>query len=129
MAVTSPLGARPTGAPGRVRGRKVVRAATVAVAVSGLVITGVLAVVTFSGHQRTEHTLLDLQTTLIADAGEAEDQLYVEDHLGGAATLAAATSGDVAMFRQAMSSTVGGGNAFVTGSLWRLGGSSPQLIT
>jgi serine phosphatase RsbU (regulator of sigma subunit) len=32
------------------------------------------------------------------------------------------------MFRQAMSTTVGGGNAFVTGSLWRLNGSSPQLI-
>jgi serine phosphatase RsbU (regulator of sigma subunit) len=101
----------------------------VAVVVVGLVITGVLAMVTFRGHQRTQRTLLDLQTTLIADAGEAEDQLYVEDHLGGAATLAAATDGDVAMFRQAMSTTVGSGNAFVTGSLWRLNGSSPQLIT
>ncbi|MCW2931092.1 MAG: Two component signal transduction histidine kinase [Actinomycetia bacterium] len=129
MAVTPPQGAGPAGAPGRVRGRQVVRAATVAVVVVGLVITGVLAVVTFRGHQRTQRTLLDLQTTLIADAGEAEDQLYVEDHLGGAATLAAATDGDVAMFRQAMSTTVGGGNAFVTGSLWRLNGSSPQLIT
>jgi serine phosphatase RsbU (regulator of sigma subunit) len=100
----------------------------VAVVVVGLVITGVLAVVTFGGHQRTQRTLLHLQTTLIADAGEAEDQLYVEDHLGGAATLAAGTDGDVAMFRQAMSTSVGGRNAFVTGSLWRLNGSSPQLI-
>lgn len=33
------------------------------------------------------------------------------------------------MFRQAMSTTVGGGNAFVTGSLWRMSGSSPRLIT
>jgi serine phosphatase RsbU (regulator of sigma subunit) len=102
----------------------------VAVAVVGLVITGVLAVVTFRGHQRTERTLLDLQTTLIADAGEAEDQLYVEDHLGGAASVAAASGGDVSMFRQAMTTTVGGGNGFVTGSLWRLSGSSPpQLVT
>jgi serine phosphatase RsbU (regulator of sigma subunit) len=28
-----------------------------------------------------------------------------------------------------MTTTVGGGNAFVTGSLWRLSGSSPQLVT
>src|ERR1700684_2721089 len=105
MAVTPPQGATPTGAPGRARGQKVVRAATAAVLVVGLAITGVLAVVTFRGHQRTERTLLDLQTTLIADAGEAEDQLYVEDHLGGAASLAAATDGDVAMFTQAMSAT------------------------
>ena len=123
MAVTPP-GARPIGAF-----RRIVRAATVAVMVVGLVITGVLAVITFRGHQQTQRTLLDLQTTLIADAGEAEDQLYVEYHLGGAASLAAATDGDVAMFRQAMSTTVGAGNAFVTGSLWRLSGSSPQLIT
>jgi serine phosphatase RsbU (regulator of sigma subunit) len=129
MVVSGPLGGGPAGAPGRVRGLKVVRAVTVAVAVVGLVITGVLAVVTFSGHQRTERTLLDLQTTLIADAGEAEDQLYVEDHLGGAASVAAASGGDVSMFRQAMSTAVGGGNAFVTGSLWRLSGSSPQLVT
>src|SRR6202451_2889213 len=123
MAATPPQGATPAGAAGRARGRKVVRAATAVVLVAGLAITGVLAMVTFRGHQRTQRTLLDLQTTLIADAGEAEDQLYVEDHLGGAATLAAATDGDVAMFRQAMSTTVGGGNAFVTGSLWRLNGS------
>lgn len=123
MAVTAPS-ARPARALGRV-----VRAATVAVVVIGLVITGVLAVVTFRGHQRTQRTLLDLQTTLIADAGEAEDQLYVEYHLGAAASLAAGTDGDVAMFRQAMSTAVGAGNAFVTGSLWRLSGSAPQLIT
>ena len=129
MAVTPPQGAGSAGAPRQVRERKVVRAVTVAVVVVGLVITGVLTVVTFRGHQRTERTLLDLQTTLIADAGEAEDQLYVEDHVGGEASLAAATGGDAAMFRQAMSTTVGGGNAFVTGSLWRLNGSSPQLVT
>jgi hypothetical protein len=129
MAVTPPLGAESAAAPGRVRGLKVVRTFTVVVVVVGLVITGVLAVVTFSGHQRTERTLLDLQTTLIADAGEAEDQLYVEDHLGGAASVAAASGGDASIFRQAMSTAVGGGNAFVTGSLWRLSGSSPQLMT
>ena len=78
MAVTPPQGAGPADAPRRVRWHKVVRAATAAVLVAGLVLTGVLAAITFRGHQRTEHTLLNLQTTLIADAGEAEDQLYVE---------------------------------------------------
>jgi serine phosphatase RsbU (regulator of sigma subunit) len=125
MVVTPPRGAGSAGS----RRRKPIRAATVVVGVVGLVITGVLVVVTLRGHQRTERTLLNLQTTLIADAGEAEDQLYVEYHLGGAASLAAATDGDAAMFRQAMSTAVGGGNAFVTGSLWRMSGSSPQLIT
>src|ERR1700744_820008 len=105
-------GARSASPRRRLRWRQPVRAATGAVVVVGLVITGVLVVVTYRGHQRTQGTLLDLQTTLIADAGEAEDQLYVEYHLGGAASLAAATGGDAAMFRQAMSSVVGGANPF-----------------
>jgi serine phosphatase RsbU (regulator of sigma subunit) len=129
MALAPPQEAGLAAASPRGKGWKAVRVATAAVAVVGLVITAVLTVITFYGHQRTERTLLDLQTTLIADAGEAEDQLYVEDHLGGAATLAAATDGDVATFRRAMSATVGGKNPFVTGSLWRLSGSSPHLIT
>ena len=90
MAVDSRCGAPGQWAPPDGPGGVVVRAPTVAVVVVGLVLTGVLAVVTLCGHQRTEGTTpLDLQTTLIADAGEAEDQLYVEDHLGGAARLAA----------------------------------------
>lgn len=129
MAVAPPRGAGLAGAFRRGKGRAAVRAATVAVAVVGLVITAVLTVITLLGHQRTEATLLDLQTTLIADAVQAEDQLYVEDHLGGAASLAAATNGDVATFRRAMSATVGTRGPFVTGSLWRLSGSSPHLIT
>lgn len=129
MAVTSLRGTEPAAAARRALGLRVVRVATVVVVVVGLVITGVLAVVTFRGHQRTERTLLDLQTTLIADAGEAEDQLYVEDHLGGAASIAVASGGDTAMFRQAMSTAVGAGNPFATASLWWLSGSSARLIT
>jgi serine phosphatase RsbU (regulator of sigma subunit) len=128
MALVFLPDAGPAGSRGVVRGRRALLAA-IAVLVVGLVITGVLAVVTFRGHHRTEGTLLALQTTLIADAGEAEDQLYVEDHLGSAASLAAATDGDAATFRQAVSTSVGAGEPFVTGSLWRLSGSSPQLIT
>src|ERR1700685_2666202 len=128
MALMSPPDAGAAGSRGLARGRKALLAA-VAVLVVGLVITGTLAVVTFRGYHRTERTLLALQTTLIADAGEAEDQLFVEDHLGGAASLAAATDGDVATFRQAVSTSVGAGEPFVTGSLWRLSRSSPPPMT
>jgi serine phosphatase RsbU (regulator of sigma subunit) len=128
MAHMSPPDAGPAGSRDLVRGRKALLAAA-AVLMTGLVITGTLAVVTFRGHHRTERTLLALQTTLIADAGEAEDQLYVQDHLGGAASLAAATDGEVAAFRRALSASAGAGEPFATGSLWRLGGSSPRLVT
>jgi hypothetical protein len=128
MALTRLPDAGQAGSRNLVAGRRALLAA-IAVVVVGLVITGTLAVITFRGHHRTEGTLLALQTGLIADAGEAEDQLYVEDHLGGAASLAAATNGDAALFRKAVSTSVGAGEPFVTGSLWRLSGSSPQLIT
>jgi serine phosphatase RsbU (regulator of sigma subunit) len=128
VALMSAPDAGAAGSRGVIRGRGSLLAA-LAVVVVGLIVTGTLAVVTFRGHHRTEGTLLALQTTLIADAGEAEDQLYVEDHLGGAASLAAATDGDVATFRRAVSTSVGAGEPFITGSLWRLSGSSPQLIT
>ena len=128
MAPMSPPDSGAVSSRGLVRGRKAILAAS-AVLVVGLVISGTLATVTFRGHQRTQRTLLALQTTLIADAGEAEDQLYVEDHLGAAASLAAATDGDVAAFRGDVSTSVGAGEPFVTGSLWRLSGSSPQLVT
>lgn len=111
------------------RGRSAARGAAVAVLVTGLVITAVLAVVTLRGHQRTETKLLALQSRLIADAGEAEDQLYVQDHLGAAASLAAATNGNIATFRKTVSTSVTAKGPFITGSLWRLSGSSPQLVT
>jgi len=111
------------------RGRSAARGAAVAVLVTGLLITAVLAVVTLRGHQRTETKLLALQSRLIADAGEAEDQLYVQDHLGAAASLAAATNGNIATFRKTVSTSVTAKGPFITGSLWRLSGSSPQLVT
>lgn len=129
MAVTSPRGSGLAAAPRRARGGLESSASLPWWLRWSGCDHRVLAVVTFRGHQRTERTLLDLQITLIADAGEAEDQLYVEDHLGGAASIAAATGGDAAMFRQAMSTAVGAGNPLATASLWRLSGSSPQLIT
>jgi serine phosphatase RsbU (regulator of sigma subunit) len=126
------LAQRPTvsraGPRGPVRGRKAARGAAVAVLVIGLVITAILAVVTFRGHVRTERKLLVLQTKLIADAGAAEDQLYAQD-LGGAARLAAATDGNTATFTKNVSTSVTAKGPFIVESLWRLRGSSPRLIT
>ena len=117
-SVASPASrASPAGrSPGR--GRRAASGAAVAVLVTGLVITAILAVVTLRGHQRTEGKLLALQSRLIADAGEAEDQLYVQDHLGAAASLAAATNGNVATFRKTVSTSVTAKGPFIAGSLW-----------
>jgi len=127
-SVASPASrASPAGrSPGR--GRRAASGAAVAVLVTGLVITAILAVVTLRGHQRTEGKLLALQSRLIADAGEAEDQLYVQDHLGAAASLAAATNGNVATFRKTVSTSVTAKGPFIAGSLWRLSGSSARLV-
>jgi serine phosphatase RsbU (regulator of sigma subunit) len=102
-------------------------AAAVVLAV-GLGIAITLSLVTAGGHQRTNTKLLGLQTRLIGDA-LASEPLYVEDHLGGAANLAAATNGDAAMFRKGLSGSVAAKGPFVTASLWRLGAGSPVLVT
>lgn len=113
---------------GAARRRISLRWAVLAVVVVGLVLTAVLAVVTFRGHQRTESRLLALQTRLIAAAGKAADQPYVQDHLGGAARVAAATGGNVADFRQAVAGAVTAKGPFVSASLWQLSGRSPRLV-
>jgi len=113
---------------GAARGRIGLRWVVLAVVVVGLVLTAVLAVVTFRGHQRAESRLLGLQTRLIAAAGEATDQLYVHDHLGGAATVAEATGGNVAEFRKAVAGIVTAKGPFVAASLWQLSGASPRLV-
>ena len=73
-------------------------AAAAVVLVMGLGITITLSAVTASGHHRTNAKLLALETRLISDDIAAADPLYVEDHLGGAASLAAATDGSGATF-------------------------------
>lgn len=110
------------------RGRAGLAWTLIAVVAAGLAVTAVLAVVTFRGHQRAEGRLLALQTRLIAAAGQAADQLYVEDHLGGAATLAAATDGNVVEFGKAMASAVTAKGPFVSGSLWQLSGGPPRRV-
>jgi serine phosphatase RsbU (regulator of sigma subunit) len=99
------------------------------VLVVGLGITITLSIVTASGHHRTNAKLLALETRLVSGEIAAADPLYVEDHLGGAASLAAATDGSAAMFARGLSGSVTARGPFVTASLWRLGGSSPQLVT
>src|SRR5690242_21243623 len=112
---------------GAARRRISLRWAVSAVVVVGLVLTAVLAVVTFRGHQRAESRLLGLQTRLIAASGQAADQLYVQDHLGGAATVAAATGGNVAEFKKAVAAIVTAKGPFVSESLWQLPGAAPRV--
>jgi serine phosphatase RsbU (regulator of sigma subunit) len=129
------IAGRPTGqagSPGRAgrAGRSWAQhAAAAVVLVVGLGLTVTLSVVTASGHHRTNAKLLALETRLIRDEIAAADPLYVEDHLGGAASLAAATDGSTATFTHDLSGSVTAKGPFVTASLWRLGGSSPLQIT
>jgi len=116
------------GSPGRAGRAWASHAAAAVVLVVGLGITITLCVVTASGHQRTNAKLLALQTRLLSDDIAAAGPLYVEDHLGGAASLAAATNGGAATFQHELSGAVSAKGPFVTASLWRLGGSSPQQV-
>ncbi|HTX26726.1 MAG TPA: PP2C family protein-serine/threonine phosphatase [Streptosporangiaceae bacterium] len=100
-----------------------------AVLALGLVITAALVWVTAHDYNRSEHRLLSLETQLTADAIVAADPLYVEDHLGGAVNLAAATDGDVAVFRKAMSGSVGANGSFAAASLWHVTAGAPRLVT
>jgi serine phosphatase RsbU (regulator of sigma subunit) len=117
------------GSPGRSRRSWAPHAAAAVVLVVGLGITITLSIVTASGHHRTNAKLLALETRLVSDEIAAADPLYVEDHLGGAASLAAATDGSAAMFARGLSGLVTARGPFATASLWRLGRSSPQLVT
>jgi serine phosphatase RsbU (regulator of sigma subunit) len=129
MAIAGPRPAGEEGSPRRAGRGWATHAAAAVVLVVGLGITITLSVVTSSGHQRTNAKLLALETRLISDDIAAADPLYVEDHLGGAASLAAATDGSAATFARELSGTGTAKGGFVTASLWRLGGTSPRLIT
>jgi serine phosphatase RsbU (regulator of sigma subunit) len=129
MAIAGPRPAGEDGSPRRAGRGWAPHAAAAVVLVVGLGITITLSVVTSSGHQRTNAKLLALETRLISDDIAAADPLYVEDHLGGAASLAAATDGSAATFTRELSGSGAAKGAFVTASLWRLGGTSPRLIT
>jgi serine phosphatase RsbU (regulator of sigma subunit) len=104
------------------------KALSVAVGVLGLLITAALVLVTSHNYAQNERRLLSLQTQLTADAISASGPLYVEDHLGGAASLAAATNGDVSVFRKAMSGSVAPSGSFARASLWRITGGVPRLV-
>jgi serine phosphatase RsbU (regulator of sigma subunit) len=118
-----------TAPPDRLRPRRGPHPAAVAVLVLGLGITGTLSVLTFRGHHRNEQRLLSLQTRLVGAAVASQNPLYIEDHLGGAVRLAAATNGDIPTFRNAMTDSVSAKGPFVAASLWRAGAGAPQLVT
>jgi hypothetical protein len=101
---------------------------SVAVLVIGLAVTAALSMVTLRDYHRNEQRLLALQTRLTADAIAETEPLYVEDHLGGAASLAAATNGKTAVFRAAVSDSVTAGGPFAVASLWQITANTPRLI-
>ena len=94
----------------------------------GLAITVALFLVTFRGYQRGEQRLLALQTRLAAADIAAADPLYVEDHLGGAARMAAAGNGAAGAYAMAMRGSAAAKGPFTSASLWRLTGGPPRLV-
>jgi serine phosphatase RsbU (regulator of sigma subunit) len=115
----------PDVAPGRGLALKGLSAA---VLVAGLVVTALLVLVTLHDYQQNERRLLSLQTQLTADALTAADPVY-GDRLGYVAGLAAATNGNVPVFRQAMSDSIAPRGPFARVSLWRVTGGVPHLVT
>src|SRR6202050_96289 len=92
MAIAGPRPAGEDGSPRRAARGREAHAAALVVLVLGFGVTITLSVVTSSGHQRTNARLLALETQLISDDIAAAEPLYVADHLGGAASLAAGAS-------------------------------------
>ncbi len=120
--------ASPARASSRVSGHAQRYGAAALVVTLGLAITVALFLITWHGYQRGEQRLLALQTRLTAAAIAAADPLYVEDHLGGAARVAAARNGAAGVFATAMGGSVTAKGPFTAASLWRLTGGSPRLI-
>jgi serine phosphatase RsbU (regulator of sigma subunit) len=126
--LVSQLAERPA-VPDVAQGRRLaLKGLSAAVLVAGALVTAGLVLVTLHDYQQNERRLLSLQTQLTADALTAEDPVY-GDRLGHAASLAAATNGDVPTFRQAMSSSIAPGGPFARASLWRVTGGVPHLVT
>jgi serine phosphatase RsbU (regulator of sigma subunit) len=117
-----------SAAPGR---RRIPHLASAAVLILVLAITGVLTATTLAGYHRSEHRLLSLQTQLTAADIVSIDPLAVDDYLGGATRVAAATDGNAAPFDKAMSKTLttvpSGALDFAAVSLWQITASGPRL--
>jgi hypothetical protein len=126
MAIAGPRPAVEDGSPRRAGRGWAPHAAAAVVLVVGFGITITLSVVTASGHQRTNAKLLALETRLISDDIEAADPLYVEDHLGGAASLAAATDGGLKRLLQTATDRCGSSlDDLLTSLVSELTGDSP----
>jgi hypothetical protein len=97
--------------------------AVVAVAVVGLLVTGVLTWLSADNYQRNENRLLALRSH---DVGSALTTALpsIQTALSSAVALADATGGDVAKFKAFIAPYVGlgSGRNFVTVSLWRVSG-------
>ena len=94
----------------------------------GIGVTAALALVTIQARDRTDASLLSLQTRLVSAALASSQALYVEDHLGTAAKLAAVTNGNRAVFTRGIADAVRPRGSFGVVALWRLRKSSPRLL-
>ena len=93
----------------------------------GLVVTGTLSWVSYSINDRNETRLLELQTK---QAGAVLQVVLptIQTPLASAAEIAATSGGDAAAFRAYVSAYVGAAGPFVSVSLWRVSGPSPQVV-
>jgi serine phosphatase RsbU (regulator of sigma subunit) len=108
--------ARPSGSRWRWRPSRV----TVAALLTGLIVTGALALTSVAVYNRNERRLLNLRVrelSLVLAATAPSTQTP----LASAAELANATGGDAQKFRAFMAPYVGPGRQFTSVSLWPLG--------
>ncbi|MCU1490663.1 MAG: Two component signal transduction histidine kinase [Acidimicrobiaceae bacterium] len=94
----------------------------------GLVLVAIAVFASRIAYEHNESRLLSLQVRLTGSALSA-DSLYVEDHLGGAAQLAAASNGRATGFADSLSDSVSTSGPFACASLWRMGSGTDREIT
>jgi serine phosphatase RsbU (regulator of sigma subunit) len=102
----------------------------VIVVVVGLIVTGVLALVSQSLYSRNEQRLLDLRARDVGSVLSAAIP-SLQTTLASAAELADATDGNAQKFDRFIAPYVGAPpqHQFITASLWRAGASAPKPIT
>jgi hypothetical protein len=101
--------------------------AAAAVAIVGLIATGVLTWVSADNYSRNEKRLLGLRAH---DVGSALTAALpsVQTALSSGAALADATGGDVNKFKKFIAPYVGIGRTFVSASLWRVNGADRRPV-
>ncbi|HEY7948722.1 MAG TPA: PP2C family protein-serine/threonine phosphatase [Acidimicrobiales bacterium] len=98
-----------------------------AVLLAGLVLTAALAWATATIQDHNESRLLNLELRQAASV-VAVAIPSIQLPLASASSLASATNGDPAQFRNYIGSFVGGTGPFASASLWRVGNGAPTMV-